>query len=129
MLYVEFAPIAGAALRKGPFGRLVLEAQALRSEAHESLVATHRHARWVLPDGYFVRMRIHGPLTVALVRPKDPPLAFGPYTLVAFADGVAYGDGVAFAYSDAEMLTWFGARDDRRWKRLQLAPAPQRGAA
>jgi hypothetical protein len=110
-------------LRKGPYDRLLFERDTLCVNDPPKVLGLLDQGRWVLPEGAYMRIDVHGPLGVTLLRPAASYLVYGPYAHFSFVDGVAYGDGTVFAFIDGDVKDWYSLQDNRHWTSLQITPS------
>lgn len=95
-----------------------------RSNGERSLLARHRHNRWMKADDAepYVRLQVLGPLVVT----GDGPAAerVGPYRTLSTFDGVAYVDDRVFGFFDAQHQDWYVVDVGEHWKELIIAFHP-----
>ena len=93
-------------------------------ENRRTLIARHRHNRWMQedenPDTY-VRLEVQGPL---IVRSSNEERCLGPYMKFAMHDGVLYVDDRVFGFWDVPHRDWYIVDIAAHWKELRISFKP-----
>ena len=107
-------------LELGAHAAVVLRYDELRHADGETLLARHRHNRWIADAGdEYARLQILGPLVVTTAGGKT--VSLGPYQRLSMFDGVAYVDDRVFAFTDIQQEDWYVHDADEHWPAMRIS--------
>jgi hypothetical protein len=90
----------------GPFARIWLNIDGMRSERDGLVVTPYREHQWCLDEEKFFRLDCTAVVSLHFVRAGDSSRRYGQFQRFSAVNGLAYGDDRVIAYLDYKKDEW-----------------------
>jgi hypothetical protein len=123
---LKFLGAKGAEVAKGPFPRVRLEGEVIRSEPGGPVIAHHEDHHWEVDGLAYGRLECHCPRVQVRFERIDGTRSktYGPLRDFSFVDGIAYMEHQVFAFADRTIVDWYCHADGIHWPLMIIEPAP-----
>lgn len=123
-ILLRFSSPGGKTVSKGPFERIRLEGEVLRSTPGGPVVARHVNHAWLVDDEPYFRLDCDCRVKVQFERTDGSrSKIYGPHQNFSFVDGIAYADHEVFAFADRAIVDWYCHAEGTHWPLLVIESA------
>ena len=123
-LSITFSHSDGSQTTKGPFARLRLEGEVMRSESGGREIARHERHHWQVAGQSYTRAECSCRSFMKFLLPDGTgSKRFGPFDSVSFVDGIAYTDRKVFAFADRSIVDWYCHENGHHYPVMLIEPA------
>ena len=123
-LCVIFKRPEGKEKMTGPFERVLVEGEVMKSSHGGNKIAEHAGHAWQVDGEAYTRADCSCPCMLHLRRAEGThSKSYGPYESISFVDGIAYADRAVFAFADRSIGDWYCHEDGRHYPVLIIEPA------